>query len=83
MKNEEDDDLVSHLQCDVELAITGKEDAAMNKRAADALRKAAAMVESGDLETGFIDLRDDAGKKVGTIYVDYSEGNMFSLDTPN
>lgn len=77
------DDMISHLKCDVELNITAWEDATLNKRAADALRKAAYMVESGDLETGFIDLRDDAGKKVGSIYVDYSEGGPFTDDTPN
>lgn len=79
----EDDELTPHLQCDVELQITATSGEMLNKSAAQALRKAAAMVESGQLEDGFIDLRDDAGKKVGTIYVDYSEGNLFSLETPN
>jgi hypothetical protein len=62
------DDLISNLKCDVEINVSGWDDAEINKRTAAVLRKAAAMVESGDLETGFIDLRDDAGKKVGTIY---------------
>ncbi|KKB85801.1 hypothetical protein VW29_05775 [Devosia limi DSM 17137] len=78
-----DDELISNLQCDVAINIAGWDDAAINKRTADVLRKAAAMVESGDLETGFIDLRDDTGKKVGTIYLDHSEGGPFTDETPN
>lgn len=78
-----EDELISNLQCDVEINIAGWDDAEINKRAAAVLRKAAAMVESGDLETGFIDLRDDSGRKVGTIYVDHSEGGPFTDETPN
>ena len=77
------DELISNLQCDVEINVSGLDDAEINKRAAAVLRKAAAMVESGDLETGFIDLRDDSGKKLGTIYMDHSEGGPFTDETPN
>lgn len=78
-----DDELISNLQCDVEINIAGWDDAEINKRAAAVLRKAAAMVESGVLETGVVDLRDDAGRKVGTIYLDHSEGGPFTDETPN
>ncbi|WP_240233020.1 hypothetical protein [Devosia lacusdianchii] len=78
-----DDDLISSLKCDVEINISGWDDTEINKRTAAVLRKAAAMVESGDLETGFIDLREDTGRKVGTIYVDHSEGGPFTDETPN
>lgn len=77
------DDLLSNLQCDVEINVSGWDEATINQRTAAVLRKAAAMVESGHLETGFIDLRDDNGKKVGTIYLDHTEGDLFTDETPN
>jgi hypothetical protein len=43
-----------------------------DKWVADALRRAAAMVESGSLEDGVHDVTDGTGKKIGEIYVDYA-----------
>ena len=78
-----DDVLVSHLKCDVELGITSADDTVLNKRAAEALRKAADLVESGNLEDGFTALLDGKGKKVGEIYVDYSEETFFEVSDAN
>jgi hypothetical protein len=72
-----DEELTPHLQCDVELQITAPNDATLNKWAADALRRAADMIESGKLTDGFHDVTDKTGKKLGTVYVDYSEGDVF------
>lgn len=68
--------LTPHLKCDVELQIIAPNDATLNKWAADALRRAADMVESGKLTDGFHPVTDRAGKKVGEVYVDYTEGTF-------
>lgn len=67
---EEDDNTI--LKCDVELNVAAPSMAVANRWIADALRKAATMVETGQLEDGFHDLTDGAGKKIGEVYVDYS-----------
>ena len=54
--------------------MSAPDEATLNKRAAEALRKAAALIESGELGDGFCDVTDSTGKKVGEVYVDYSEG---------
>ena len=79
----EHETLTSYLKCDVELEVSTRDDTTLNKRAADALRKAADLVESGHIEDGFCDLLDQTGKKIGEIYVDYSEGAPFGEDAPN
>lgn len=78
-----DDGLVSHLKCDVELGITSADDTKLDKLAAEALRKAADLVESGHIEDGFTTILDRSGKKVGEIYVDYSEGTFPDEDAAN
>lgn len=67
-----DEDDTTILKCDVELNVTAPSMAVADKWVAGALRRAAAMVESGNLEDGFHDVLDGTGKKVGQIYVDYS-----------
>ena len=67
-----DEDDTTILKCDVELNVTAPSVAVADKWVADALRRAAAMIESGKLEDGFTDVLDGAGKKVGQVYVDYS-----------
>jgi len=64
------------LRCDVELSLSGPNDATMNKWAADALRDVANRLERGELEDGFVDVKDGVGRKIGTVYVDYSEGTF-------
>ncbi len=71
-----DEELTPHLKCDVELEIIAPNVATLNKWAADALRRAANLVESGKLEDGFHPVTNNSGKKVGEIYVDYTEGEF-------
>ncbi len=63
------------MKCDIELELTGPNLGTMDKWAADALRKVADRLERGEYEDGFSDVTDNVGKKIGTIYVDYSEGD--------
>jgi hypothetical protein len=67
-----DDDVIPQLQCDVELEFTGPNTATLNKWAADVLRRLADRIERDEFESGHHDLKDSVGKKVGTIYIDYS-----------
>lgn len=67
----DDDDLIL-LQCDVEMELTGPNDATLNKWAADALRRLASSIENDELETGHHDLKDNVGKIIGTVYIDHS-----------
>lgn len=60
------------LMCDVELNFSAPSLATANKWAADALRRLADRLERNDFEDGFHDVADGTGKKMGTIYVDYS-----------
>jgi hypothetical protein len=70
-----DDELTLHLKCDVELELNGPNERTLNQWAATALRAVAARMENGEYEDGFEDVKDSTGKKVGTIYVDYSESD--------
>lgn len=69
---EGDDELIPQLQCDIELILTGPNVATLNKWAADALRKLADRIEKEEFEDGHHEVKDNVGKSVGTIYVDYS-----------
>lgn len=69
-------ELSPHLKCDVELELTGPNVGTLNKWAADALRALADRLERGEFEDGFSDAKDNVGKKIGSIYVDYSETNF-------
>jgi len=66
-----DDDVTPHLKCDVELDISGPNDATINKWIADALRRVADQIEKDKLDTGFHDVVDNVGKKIGTVYLDH------------
>lgn len=66
--------MTPRLKCDVELELTGPNIESLDKWAADALRALADRLERGEFQDGFTDVPDRVGKKVGTIYVDYSEG---------
>lgn len=71
-----DEVLMPRLKCDVELELTGPNVASIEKWAADALRALADRLERGEFQDGFTDAPDRTGKKIGTIYVDYSEGDF-------
>lgn len=66
-----DDDVTPHLKCDVELDVAGPNDATINKWIADALRRVADQIEKDKLDTGFHDVVDNVGKKIGTVYLDH------------
>jgi hypothetical protein len=71
----DDDDIIPHLQCDIELDLSGPSHATVNKWTADVLRKLADRIERDELETGHHPVKDNVGKPVGTIYLDhYGEG---------
>ena len=64
------------LQCDVELEFVGPSVPVLEKWAADMLRTLADRIERGEFEDGFTEVKDESGKLVGKIYVDYSEGDF-------
>lgn len=66
------DGMTAELQCDIELRVTGPNLSTLDKWAADALRRVADLLEAGRYEDGFTDVKDNVGKKIGTVYVDYS-----------
>jgi hypothetical protein len=65
------DDVIPHLKCDVELEFTGPNDATLNKWAADVLRRLADSIEKDELTDGHHPLLDNVGKKVGEVYITY------------
>ncbi len=67
-------ELTPRLQCDVELEFVGPSVPVLEKWAADMLRALADRVERGEFDDGFTDVKDESGKLVGKIYVDYTEG---------
>ena len=69
---EGDDEVIPHLKCDVELDFAGPNDATLNKWAADALRKLADRIEKNEFDSGHHPVKDNVGKTLGTIYIDYS-----------
>lgn len=71
-KMDDEEILTPHLKCDVELELSGPNGKTVNKWAADALRDLADRLERDEFEDGFSDVKDRVGKKIGTIYVDYS-----------
>ncbi|MDR9772416.1 hypothetical protein RJJ65_07065 [Rhizobium hidalgonense] len=70
-----DDHFTQYLKCDVELNFTGPSPAVLNKWAADVLRALADRIEKQEFDDGHHEVKDRVGKPVGTIYVDYSEGD--------
>jgi len=69
--DDEDDGVTPCLKCDVEIDLSGPNDATINKWVADALRRLADSIEKDELETGHHDLKDGVGKKIGTVYLDH------------
>jgi hypothetical protein len=73
---DDESDFTQYLKCDVELNITGPTVAVNNKWAADTLRALADRVELGEFDDGFHEVKDSVGKTIGSIYVDYSQGDF-------
>ena len=73
---EEGDKLTPRLRCDMKLELAGPNVPTLNKQAADALRTLADRLEGDQFQDGLNDVIDGNGKKVGTIYVDYLEGDF-------
>jgi hypothetical protein len=67
-----DDDVIPHLLCDVEMELEGPNHATLNKWAADALRRLADSIENDELDDGHHDLKDNVGKTIGKVYIDFS-----------
>lgn len=58
-------------RCDIELDFTGPNDATLNNWAADVLRKLANCIENDEFQDRVHPVKDNVGKPVGTISVDY------------
>jgi len=67
-----DEDDNTMLKCDVELNVAAPSLPTANRWVADALRRLADRLEREEFDDGLHDVADGAGKKIGTIYVDYS-----------
>lgn len=70
------DELTPHLKCDVELELSGPNFTTLNTWAANALRALADRLDRDEFDDGFSDMTDSSGKKIGTIYIDYSESDF-------
>jgi len=66
-----DDDVTPHLQCDMELELSGPNDATLNKWCADALRRIANKIERDELESGHHPVLDNVGKTIVSMYLDH------------
>lgn len=75
MFTDDDDDVIPHLQCDIELNLSGPNYATINKWVADALRKLADRIEKDELDTGFHPVTDNVGKPIGEVYLNH-EGEI-------
>lgn len=68
---DEDDEIIPHLKCDVELEFSWPTSATINRWAADVLRKLADRIEKDEFDSGHHPVKDNVGKAVGTIYLDH------------
>ncbi|EAU41945.1 hypothetical protein FP2506_15969 [Fulvimarina pelagi HTCC2506] len=73
---EDEEELTPRLKCDVELELSGPNVPSLNKWVANALRRLADRLERDEFEDGFTDVNDGVGKKIGSIYVGFSQGNF-------
>jgi hypothetical protein len=63
---------VAGLTCHIELEMTGGETPRdVATLVAEELRKAAALIEAGALDTGFHPIPSDTGESMGQIYLDF------------
>lgn len=72
------DDFITNVQCDIELNVQGNDELQAQARTADLLRNIADRISKGEYTSDHHKVINDKGKEVGSIYVDYTEGNMFS-----
>ncbi|MBY5364042.1 hypothetical protein HFO97_29705 [Rhizobium leguminosarum] len=73
---DDEEEFTPRLKCDVDLEFVGPTGAVIDKWAADVLRALAERVEKGEFGDGFHEVKDRTGKPVGTIYLDYSQGDF-------
>ncbi|MNE95954.1 hypothetical protein D3C80_1941100 [compost metagenome] len=71
---QDETDLSQYLNCDVELKLSGQTGKDVDESCANALRELADRLEKGDFEDGLHPVTDNAGKLIGAIYIDYSQG---------
>ena len=71
-----DEDFTPHLQCDIELELSGPNSPTLNKWCAEALRRLADKIERDELESGHHVVTDNVGKPIGKIYVDHSSATF-------
>jgi hypothetical protein len=76
----DEDGFLTHLQCDVELSLTGT-DPDVNKRAALELRKLADRIENDEFEDGWHAFVEAIGMAMGKVYIDYSGSPAEEFDT--
>lgn len=72
-----EDDLVTNIECNVEVNVQGEDLKPAAIRLAATLRSVADQVERLDIKDGFHKLKSPDGRAVGEVYFDVSEGNMF------
>jgi hypothetical protein len=73
-------DFSQHLNCDVELKLSGPTGKAIDKACANALRALADRLEKGDFEDGLHPVTDNSGKLIGAIYIDYAQDAEVGAD---
>ncbi|WP_420732334.1 hypothetical protein [Hwanghaeella sp. 1Z406] len=75
MNLHDDDGMTPGLKCDIELNVTGPNEATVYKWTAEALRKLADRIENDEFQSGHHDVADRVGKTIGTIYLDHYAGS--------
>ncbi len=62
-----------YVQCDVELNVSGPTERVTVTWTANALRTIADQLERGSYGDGHHDVSDGSGKRIGSVYFDFSE----------
>ncbi|MEW2915301.1 hypothetical protein [Leisingera sp. JC11] len=70
-------ELTQFIQCDIEIEGSGPTQKVVAGWVANALRGIAEKLERGEYEDGHHDLELRSGKKLGSVYFDFSEGEHF------
>ena len=69
-------EMTQYIRCDVEIEGAGPTQKVVAGWVADALRSIADKLERDEYKDGFHDLQMRSGKKLGTVYFDFSEGEQ-------
>jgi hypothetical protein len=70
--DQDDDMMIHHLEFDVELHLAGPNDKTVTQWTSAILRRLADQLDRDEFESGWHDVPDNTGKKVGQVYVDFS-----------